>query len=190
MVIERIRSLVPSPTSALHFIPDRNKMEGGSGAGNATRGYAERVVRFPVPFSERILQMSRSKMASKIPKLHAVTLIRSGIRRPYWERRTLDALGLTKLHKTIYHKNTPSVNGLIKAVKHMVEVRPLVVRTDFGNSPCSSMDGFVTSKGEIFVSEPGVLTQDVDGINPRNRLRRKSSRLWAQKKKTSSNRRR
>ena len=30
-------SLVPSPTSALHFILDvRNKMEGGSGAGNET----------------------------------------------------------------------------------------------------------------------------------------------------------
>ena len=41
------RSLVPSPTSALHFIPDGNKMEGGSGAGNETRPIDDRLGRLP-----------------------------------------------------------------------------------------------------------------------------------------------
>ena len=123
------------------------------------------------------------KMASKLPRLHAVTLIRSGIRQPYWEKRTLDALGLTKMHKTIYHKNTPSVNGLIRAVKHLVEVKPLVIRTDIGNSPCSSMDGFITSKAEMFLNDPNRISEGVESVNPRNRLRRKNSRLWSKRKK-------
>ena len=123
------------------------------------------------------------KMASKLPRLHAVTLIRSGIRQPYWEKRTLDALGLTKMHKTIYHKNTPSVNGLIRAVKHLVEVKPLTIRTDIRNSPCSSMDGFITSKGEMFLSDASRIKEGVESVNPRNRLRRKDSRLWSKRKK-------
>lgn len=70
--------------------------------------------------------MAASK-ACEIPKLFAVTLIRSGIRQPYWEKRTLKALGLTKLHKTVIHKNTPSVNGQLNAVKHLVSIKPIEV---------------------------------------------------------------
>ena len=68
--------------------------------------------------------MAASKV-SEIPKLFAVTLIRSGIRQPYWEKRTLKALGLTKLHKTVIHKNSPSVNGQLNAVKHLVSIKPV-----------------------------------------------------------------
>ena len=70
--------------------------------------------------------MAASKV-SEIPKLFAVTLIRSGIRQPYWEKRTLKALGLTKLHKTVIHKNSPSVNGQLNAVKHLISIKPLDV---------------------------------------------------------------
>ena len=65
--------------------------------------------------------------AKEIPKLFAVTLIRSGIRQPYWEKRTLKALGLTKLHKTVIHKNTPSVNGQLNAIKHLISIKPVEV---------------------------------------------------------------
>ena len=70
--------------------------------------------------------MAASKV-SEIPKLFAITLIRSGIRQPYWEKRTLKALGLTKLHKTVIHKNSPSVNGQLNAVKHLVSIKPVDV---------------------------------------------------------------
>ena len=72
-------------------------------------------------------------MAARFPgkevihKLHAVTLIRSGIRQPYWEKRTLKALGLTKLHKTVIHKNTATVNGLLNSVKHLIDVKPVII---------------------------------------------------------------
>ena len=60
-------------------------------------------------------------------KLHAITLIRSGTRQPYWEKRTLKALGLTKLHKTVIHKNTATVNGLLNSVKHLIDVKPITI---------------------------------------------------------------
>lgn len=74
-----------------------------------------------------------SKMAAReacsrvVQKLHAVTLIKSGIRQPWWEKRTLKALGLTKLHKVVIHKNTPAVNGLLRTVKHLIDIRPVDV---------------------------------------------------------------
>ena len=74
--------------------------------------------------------------ARRLPaKLHAVTLIRSGIGKPYWQKRTLEALGLTKLHKTMIHKNIPSVNGMLASVKELIKIEPVVFRTDIAKSP-------------------------------------------------------
>ena len=52
-----------------------------------------------------------------------ITLKRSPIGRPQRHRITLTALGLTKLHKTVCHKDTPSVRGMVRQVSHLVEVR-------------------------------------------------------------------
>ena len=60
-------------------------------------------------------------------KLHAVTLIRSGIGRPWWEKRTLKVLKLERLNQTVIHKNSPSVNGLLKVVKSLIQVEPVVL---------------------------------------------------------------
>ena len=70
-----------------------------------------------------------------IPMLHAVTLIHSGIGQPHWQKRTLEILHLTKMHKTVIHKNTPSVNGMLASVKELIRVQPVVFRTDIENSP-------------------------------------------------------
>lgn len=70
---------------------------------------------------------AREACSQVVHKLHAVRLIRSGIRQPWWEKRTLKALGLTRLHKTVIHKNTPAVNGLLRSVKHLVDIRPVEV---------------------------------------------------------------
>lgn len=119
-------------------------------------------------------------MASKMAaKLHAVTLIRSGIGRPYWEKPTLDALGLTKLHQTIVHKNTPSVNGMLRSVKDLVTVRPVVVRSDVERSACG--EGNLSSSGHFFVQNASSLGEGIEPTNPRRRRRRKSARLWAKK---------
>ena len=71
-----------------------------------------------------------SRGASAIHKLHAVTLIRSGIGRPWWEKRTLRALKLERLNQTVIHKNTPTVNGQLKIVKGLIQVKPVVINEE------------------------------------------------------------
>ena len=85
-------------------------------------------------------------------KLHAVTLIRSGIGRPYWQKRTLEALGLTKLHKTVIHKNAPSVNGMLASVKELIKVQPVVFRMDIEKSPIAGQE-FFQNNGQLFIKE-------------------------------------
>ncbi|MBI2877677.1 MAG: 50S ribosomal protein L30 [Candidatus Tectomicrobia bacterium] len=51
-----------------------------------------------------------------------ITLSKSGIGRPAKHKATLQALGLTKLHKTVVLKDTPAIRGMIQQVNHLVEV--------------------------------------------------------------------
>lgn len=93
--------------------------------------------------------MSSVKAAQLIPKLHAVTLIRSGIGRPFWQKRTLKALNLTKLYKTVIHKNIPSVNSMLASVKELIKVQPIVFRTDIASSPTGRE--FLRDDGNFFI---------------------------------------
>ena len=86
-----------------------------------------------------------------IPMLHAVTLIHSGICRPHWQKKTLEILKLTKMHKTMIHKNTPSVNGMLASVKELIKVQPVVFRTDTENSPTGRY--FLMDNAEFFIEE-------------------------------------
>ena len=61
-------------------------------------------------------------------KLHVVTLTGSGISRPYWEKRTLKALGLCKRMRTVVLKNTPQVNEQLRTIKSLIKVQPLVIK--------------------------------------------------------------
>jgi large subunit ribosomal protein L30 len=51
-----------------------------------------------------------------------VKQIKSVIGRIENQKRTIKALGLGKLHKTVVHNDSPSIRGMIKAVQHLVEV--------------------------------------------------------------------
>ena len=51
-----------------------------------------------------------------------ITQIRSTIGRPPKHRRTVRALGLTKINKTVIQKDTPGIRGMIKQVSHLVKV--------------------------------------------------------------------
>ena len=69
-------------------------------------------------------------MASNFPKhvphkLHLVTLIGSGIRRPWWEKQTLKTLGLTKRKKSVVLKNTPQNNEQLRKIKSLIDVQPI-----------------------------------------------------------------
>ncbi|MFM7217310.1 MAG: 50S ribosomal protein L30 [Bacteroidota bacterium] len=52
-----------------------------------------------------------------------ITLVRSGIDRPETQKRTLKALGLTKLHRSVELEMTPQIKGMVGKVQHLVEVK-------------------------------------------------------------------
>mgnify|MGYP001819325652 CR=1 FL=1 len=51
-----------------------------------------------------------------------VTQVRSAIGRTVRQKRTLEALGIRKLHQVVEHEATPQVLGMVAKVKHLVEV--------------------------------------------------------------------
>ena len=48
--------------------------------------------------------------------------IRSKIRRPKNQKRTLDALGLKRIGDIVEHEKTPSIEGMIEKIKHLIKV--------------------------------------------------------------------
>ena len=48
--------------------------------------------------------------------------IRSKINRPVDQKRTLEALGLKKIGQVVEHKMTPSIEGMINKVKHLITI--------------------------------------------------------------------
>ena len=54
-----------------------------------------------------------------------ITQTRSRIDQTKRQKANLDALGLTKMHKTVEHEATPQILGMIKKVEHLVSVETL-----------------------------------------------------------------
>lgn len=48
--------------------------------------------------------------------------VRSGIGRPVRQKRTLEALGFKRLNQTIEVEVSPQVQGMIDAVRHLIEI--------------------------------------------------------------------
>ena len=51
-----------------------------------------------------------------------ITQIKSRINAPAVQKRTLDALGLKKMHHSVVLEDTPSVMGMVKAVHNLAEL--------------------------------------------------------------------
>ncbi|MAJ32401.1 MAG: 50S ribosomal protein L30 [Flavobacteriaceae bacterium] len=49
-----------------------------------------------------------------------VKQIRSSIKRPQNQKRTLEALGLRKIGQVVEHDATPNILGMVNIVKHLV----------------------------------------------------------------------
>ncbi len=54
-----------------------------------------------------------------------ITQKRSTINRPENQKRTISALGLGKINRSVEKELTPSISGMIKTVNHLVEVKEL-----------------------------------------------------------------
>jgi large subunit ribosomal protein L30 len=54
-----------------------------------------------------------------------ITQVRSRIKRPIDQKRTLDALGLRKLNQSVEVEATPQINGMVRKVQHLLNVEKL-----------------------------------------------------------------
>ncbi len=59
-------------------------------------------------------------MASKLK----ITQVRSAIRQTKRQKRTLEALGLRRMHQTVVHNDTPQIRGMVNRVSHLVTMEP------------------------------------------------------------------
>jgi large subunit ribosomal protein L30 len=51
-----------------------------------------------------------------------ITQVRSTIRRTGAQKRTMEALGLRRMHQTVRHEDSPQIRGMVGQVKHLVTV--------------------------------------------------------------------
>ena len=51
-----------------------------------------------------------------------VTQVKSKIKRPEDQKRTLEALGLRKINQVVEHDATPTILGMVNKVKHLISV--------------------------------------------------------------------
>ncbi len=49
-----------------------------------------------------------------------VKMVKSGIKKPQNQKRTLEALGLKRIGQVVEHEDTSSILGMINKVKHLV----------------------------------------------------------------------
>lgn len=54
-----------------------------------------------------------------------VTQVKSQIRRPKDQKRTLESLGLRRMNQTVEHDATPTILGMVNKVSHLVSVEGL-----------------------------------------------------------------
>jgi large subunit ribosomal protein L30 len=54
-----------------------------------------------------------------------ITQTRSTIKRPETQLRTIESLGLGRIHSTVEVEYTPQIKGMVKKVSHLVAVKEL-----------------------------------------------------------------
>ena len=54
-----------------------------------------------------------------------VTQVRSVIRRPGDQKKTMVALGLNGINRSVTHEGTPQILGMVNKVKHLVSVEEI-----------------------------------------------------------------
>ena len=61
--------------------------------------------------------------SASTPKVLHITLIKSGIGFSKEHKRTLRALGFHHLHETVTQVDSPSLQGMLRMVNHLVEIK-------------------------------------------------------------------
>ena len=53
-----------------------------------------------------------------------ITQIKSRIGATALQKKNLDALGLTRMHKSVIHSDSAIIMGMVEKVRHLVKVEP------------------------------------------------------------------
>ncbi len=51
-----------------------------------------------------------------------ITQVRSTIDKPLDQKKTIKALGLGRINRSVIHDDTPQIRGMIRKVSHLVKV--------------------------------------------------------------------
>jgi len=54
-----------------------------------------------------------------------ITQIRSKNGKPERQKRTLEALGITKLNQSVEHEATPQILGMVRKISHLIRVEKI-----------------------------------------------------------------
>lgn len=54
-----------------------------------------------------------------------ITQIKSGIDRPARQKRTLEALGLKRMHQSVEKDATPQIIGMVNKISHLLKVEEI-----------------------------------------------------------------
>ena len=56
--------------------------------------------------------------------------VRSGIKAKESHKRTIAALGIRRMQQTVVQPDNPQIRGMVRLVRHMVEVEEITVRDE------------------------------------------------------------
>ncbi len=74
------------------------------------------------PQSNEAGQTGQASQAGGAPKRLSIRWVKSAIGYNVRQKRTLRALGLTRLGQVVEHEDTPAMRGMVRAVAHLVHV--------------------------------------------------------------------
>lgn len=64
--------------------------------------------------------------ALKMSKIK-ITLVRSTIGLPQNQKKIVKALGFRKLNQNVIHESSPTINGMVHKVKHLLSIEDVAV---------------------------------------------------------------
>jgi large subunit ribosomal protein L30 len=70
------------------------------------------------------IKVKKEKVGPTAKKVR-ITQIRSMIKRPERQQRTIQSLGLGRVHQSVEVEYTPQIEGMAKKVSHLVSVKDL-----------------------------------------------------------------
>jgi len=80
--------------------------------------FAPKKLLFFLFYSQKLISNIEKDTMKKIK----ITQVKSIIDRPERQKRSMQALGLRKMHQTVEHNPTPQILGIVEKVKHLVAV--------------------------------------------------------------------